>query len=236
MWWLASAAFAVIPAKEDPRELEIGAGAFFDAGGEFMTQPTDNKDGATTLLPFNGFAGFSPGGGIGIDFRYKGIVGLEFDIVRRSQVGKSEFTINGVDFPWQIQQPATQLPLLLKLSAPVGLVHPNLFGGIEPVIAGDSTVVQPAWPQGFGAPDISAEAGSWLYVTFGIGFEFCLPIEDLDFRIPFNIRLSDNPSLPKSAFDRAEYVIDDGQLSRIAYVSEWQYQASITLGVWYFFM
>ena len=236
MWWLASVAFAGIPAKEPPRELEIGAGGFFDAGGEFMTQPTDNKDGSLTSLPFNGFAGFSPGGGIGIDFRYKGILGLEFDIVRRLQVGKSEFTINGVDFPWQIEQRATQLPLLLKLSAPIGLVHPNLFGGIEPVIPGPATTVQPGWPTGFAGPSIEAAAGSWLYLTFGLGFEFALPIEGADLRIPFAIRLSDNPSLPESAFERADYIMEGGQLQRIVYVSEWQYQAAITLGVWYHFL
>jgi hypothetical protein len=234
MWWCAAAAWAVIPAKEDPREFELGAGAFFDAGGEFMTQPTDNKDGSTTAsIPFNGFAGFSPGGGIGLEFRYRGIVGLELDFVRRSQVAQSEFTIEGVDFGWRIQQPATQIPFLVKLTAPVGIVRPNLFGGIEAVIPGDPTVTPPDWPVDL---DLTAQSGSWMYVTFGLGFETALPIEDVDLRIPFNIRLSTNPSLPDSAFERATYTIDEGRLVRIDYVAEWQYQAAVTIGVWYYFL
>lgn len=238
MWLLATAALAVVPAKEDPREFELGAGLFFDAGGEFLTQPTDNKDGSTTgAVPFNGFAGFSPGGGLGLEFRYKGIVGLEVDVVRRAQVAKSEFTINGVDFGWQIEQPAWQVPVLVKLSAPVGLVRPNLFGGIEAVIPGNTTVVQPAWPL---AIDITADAGSWTYVTFGLGAEFALPIEEVDLRIPFAVRLSTNPSTPKSAFERATYTIEqqggNSVLTRIDYVAEWQYQAAVTLGVWYHFL
>ncbi|MBA2320425.1 MAG: hypothetical protein H0V89_04650 [Deltaproteobacteria bacterium] len=232
MWFLATAALAVIPAKEDPREFELGAGAFFDAGGEFMTQPDDNIDGQPGL-PYNGFAGFSPGGGIGIDFRYRGIIGLELDFVRRTQVAKSEFTIDGTTFPWSIRQSATQIPVLVKLTAPVGLVRPNLFGGIEAVIPGDTSVVDPEWNVDV---DLTADAGTWMYVTFGLGFEFALPIEEHDLRIPLNIRLSTNPSLPESAFERATYDVENGVLEGVDYVSEWQYQAAVTLGLFYHFL
>ncbi len=241
MWIaLALAAHAEIPAREPPREIEVGAGLFFNAGGVFMTQPTDNKDGEPGL-PYNGFAGFSPGAGLQLEARYKGIIGLEIDFTRWSQNAESEFTIDGTSYPWFIRQGAWQIPILLKLTAPVGIVRPNLFVGPEFVLVGETTVEQPAWPV---AVDLTAGTPNYMLWTFGLGFETALPIEGLDLRIPFAIRLSQNPGFPKSAFDRATYQVNGapwdgtagGNLQAIDYISEWQYQAAVTLGVSYFFL
>ena len=242
MWIaIATLAHAEVPALEPARDIEVGAGLFFNAGGVFMTQPTDNKDGRPGL-PYNGFGGFSPGGGLQLEARVHGFVGLELDISRWAQTGKSEFTINGTSYPWSIQQNAWQVPLLLKFTAPVGIVKPSLFVGPEFVFVGTTTVNPPAWP----ITGVALTAGTPNYTlwTFGIGFETALPVEKMDFRIPFQIRLSDNPGIPKSAFDRATYTVDgqpwdqvsNGTLEGVDYISEWQYQAAVTLGLSYFFL
>ncbi len=242
--WIAMAlvANAAVPAKEPPREIEVGAGLFFNAGGVFMTQPADNKDGKPGL-PYNGFAGFSPGAGLQLEGRYKGIVGLEVDVTRWAQNAESEFTIEGISYPWFIRQGAWQIPVLLKLTAPVGIVRPNLFVGPEFVLVGNTTVEEPVgWPA---AVDLTAGTPNYMLWTFGLGFETAVPIEGVDLRIPFAIRLSANPGIPKSAFDRATYQVDGapwdgttsgGTLQRIDYISEWQYQAAVTLGVSYWFL
>jgi hypothetical protein len=243
MFWLAMAvtARAEVPANEPPRDYELGAGLFFNAGGVFMTQPADNKEGLPGL-PYNGFGGFSPGAGLSIDFRFHGIVGLELDFTRWAQKGLTTFDVNDVTYHWSIQQAAWQVPLLLKLTAPVGILKPQLFVGPEFIFPGKTSVNPPADLPGDIA--ITADADPWTDWTFGLGFELAIPIEGVDLRIPFQIRLSDYPGEPKSAFDRATYHMNNGQpfplgnppLTGIDYVSEWQYQAAITLGLSYTFL
>lgn len=239
MWIaLALAAHAEVPAKEPPRDFEVGAGLFFNAGGVFMTQPDDNIDGDPGL-PYNGFAGFSPGGGLQVEARYKGIVGLEVDLTRWAQRAQTEFTIDET-YPWEIRQGAWQVPILLKLTAPVGIVRPNLFVGPEVVLVGKTTIVEPEWSE---AVALTASTENYVLWTFGAGMETAIPIEGVDLRIPFAVRLSANPGSWASAYDRATYQVDGapydgtpGTLEAIDYDSEWQYQAAITVGLSYWFL
>jgi len=235
----AQEAAATAAAKALP--IEIGAQAYFNAGGVFMLQPEDNK-GGDPGLPFNGFAGFSPGAGFGLEFRAFRVVGLEINATRWHQVARSEFTLNDQTWNWSIAQNAWQVPVLFQLTAPTGAVQPNLFVGPEFVFPGDATVTDQAWPL---AVDLSAGTDAYTLLTFGFGFEFVPPIPKVDLRIPFDIRLSTSPGYPKSAFDRATYYVDGvpydpdssfGTLTAIDYDSQWQYQAAVSLGLAYYFL
>lgn len=231
LWACITVASAVEPPSE--RTVALGAGAFFNAGGTFMTQPRDRSyPGLVGELPFSGWAGFSPGGGVALDVRLKDAVGLEIDVFRSKDHAQSEYGINGVDIGFAVDQPAWHIPILLKGSLPSDSVSPVLFVGYHLVLPGDPRLEQPA-----GLPwQLSAKSSSYDLWMFGFGFEAKLPIEDVDLRIPFHLRGSVNTPYPKSATERATYDIDaGGVLQGMEYDLQWEYHAGITLGLsWYF--
>lgn len=214
-----------------------GAGLFFNAGGSFMTQP---NGGVTPYdLPYNGFAGYASGVGIALDGRVKDIVGLEIDFVHAKDHAESQFSINLADgsdatFDWSIDQPAWHVPILLKAGIPSPIVRPELFLGPEIVLPSDPVVNDPVAESGsytWGIP-LSAHSDSYTLFTFGFGFEFKLPIDPVDIRLPLTIRGSFNPSTPSEATERADYTVNgNDQVTAIDYLSEWQYHAAITAGV-----
>jgi hypothetical protein len=214
------------------RPVALGVGAFFNAGGSFMTQPQDRSyPGFAGEIPFSGWAGFSPGGGLAVDFRVKDAIGLELDVFRSNDHSQSKYGINGVDVFLAVDQPAWHIPILLKVGVPSDRVSPVLFFGYEMVLPGDPTLPQPA-----GLPwGVTAKASNYDLWILGLGVEAKLPIDGVDLRVPFNLRGSINTPYPTVATQRATYDVDQaGILHSMEYDLQWQYHAGITLGLtWY---
>jgi len=232
LWMIGAAALATAPPTE--RDFALGVGGFFNAGGTFMTQPQDrtHPDFAGEL-PFSGWAGFSPGGGFALDFRFRDFIGIEVDVIRSTDKAETEYTINGTDYRFGVRIPSWHIPIMLKAGIPSKGVSPNLFIGVNTVIPGAIDFPQPA-----GIPwQMTAQSKTYSHFLFGLGFEGRLPIEGVDIRIPFTLRGSLNPNYPDAAVDRAVYDIDpNGVFRSMEYDLRWQYHAAVTLGVAYYFL
>jgi hypothetical protein len=215
---------------ERPPLLAVGGGAWINFGGSFMTQPPDNKDGDGVVLPYNGFAGFSPGFAVGGDVLWRGILSFETDLLFNHDVGISEFTFDGVSYRWRLRQWALHVPLLFKVGPPTGPARPWLAIGNELVFPFKPSVSTPTFPE---PTALSAEAGFYDCWTAGIGMDLLVPVNGLDLRVPITFaRASYNPSVPLSAFDRATYDVRGPDSVAIRYVSEWEIHASIAFGGW----
>ncbi|MEZ4323287.1 MAG: hypothetical protein R3F61_37835 [Myxococcota bacterium] len=235
LWMVVAPALAQNVAPPGERPVALGVGGFFNAGGTFMTQPPDRTiDGFAGELPYSGWGGFSPGGGVSLDFRVKDIVGIEVDFIRSIDQARSKYTVNNVDFPFEVKTPSWHIPIMLKLGIPSASVSPNLFIGVNNILPDKDIELET--PAGLGW-QLSAHSSSYQRLFFGIGFEGRLPIDGVDIRIPFSLRGSAAPSYPDSATDRATYDIGPGGLLiGMDYDLRWQYHAGIALGVAYYFL
>jgi len=194
--------------------LDVGISGLFYASGSFLDEPPESG------IPYPGFGGFNPsGGGLALDVRYLGIVGVEIDLLFTEDIGGGE--INDQDV--EIGQEALHVPILLKVQAPLAIFKPNLFIGYEFVFVEESkaeTVFS----------NIGSEASDYEVLTFGLGFEIALPIPSVDIRIPLSLRGSVNLDTPETVEERT--TVERGQ---ITYNSEWKFHTGVTLGVaWYF--
>ncbi|MCB9674067.1 MAG: hypothetical protein H6737_03065 [Alphaproteobacteria bacterium] len=232
LWMLVGTALATAPPTE--REVALGVGAFFNGGGTFMTQPQDRTGFGLVDLPFSGFAGFSPGGGVSVDFRWRDIVGVEVDLIRSIDTAQSEYGINGVDYRFKAVVPSWHIPMMLKAGIPSKGVSPNLFFGVNVVVPGEPEIQLPT-PNGI-PWQMTAQTKTYSRMFFGLGFEGRLPIDGVDIRIPFTLRGSMATSYPNSAIERAEYDIRNNVLFGMEYDLRWQYHAAVTLGVSYYFL
>lgn len=236
---LAAVSLALWATPAAAREFEIGAGPLFHAGGSFLTQPSDRTGGPNgAFLPYHGFAGFGPGGGIGLDLRWREVLGLEIDLIRSVDkvTGKSDYQERGsVDI--DIEQPALHVPIMLKGVLPAGWVRPSVLAGIELVRPGKATVTQEV--RG-GLPwnaALAASADPYEMFLFGFGLEFALPIRGIDLRVPVSFRASINPRTPDSARELADWEFgSEGTPTKVNYHTEWQYHAAITAGLFYHFL
>lgn len=219
--------------------VKIGAGLIGVVGGNFLDKPDDThpkyQNVSVGIETYPGFGGVSSGAGVMLDGRFFGMLGLEIDVIRSSDHGHGDLTINGTKFTMTIGQSAWHVPVLAKLVAPLPVVRPMLFVGPELVFpASAEGKVDPVYP---GFPAISAAADSYMVITGGIGMEFKLPLPALDLRIPFTLRGGYNPSLGDTLDDRATHVItpvpgtNAVSIDKVEYKSEWRYQTYATLGV-----
>lgn len=223
---LAAASAADLP-------VEAGAGLFFNAGGTFMSAPTDDVvDGF--VVPTGGWGGYGNGGGLALEARVFGAVGLELDLVRRSDVAQSQYTINGTVLRFTATQGAWHLPILLKFVVPVGIVRPNLFGGGELVFPGSPSITQPDAL----STTLAAHTEAYKAWAFGLGLEIVPPIEPIDLHFPISFRGAYNTGVGSSAAERADYTLDPGSnlLTEIDHKTVWQWHASVTVGATWFFL
>jgi hypothetical protein len=161
---------------------------------------------------------------------WRGIASLELDLLLNHDVAISEFTTGGISYRWRIAQWAVHLPLLVKVGTPSGPARPWLAVGSEWVLPTRPKVIVPNWPIDTA---ISASAGPYHAWTAGIGVDLFLPVEALDVRVPITLaRASYSPGVPLSAYDRAVYTVEDGELTEIAYTAEWEIHASVAVGGW----
>ncbi|MBI5532732.1 MAG: hypothetical protein HY898_08465 [Deltaproteobacteria bacterium] len=231
-----SLALAAEPEEEGPKDkkLSFGVGLLAFVGAGFIDKPS-NRDATKGGGPahddfYPGFGGGTYGGGLMLEGRFLGIVGLEMDIFRSSDRGRGDVTVNGVKSTIELGQSAWHIPLLVKATISISpYVRPCIFAGPELVFPGDASAsASPnvAAPVG---PTPTATVDNYTMITGGLGFEFRLPIKDVDVRIPLSFRGSYH-SLGSTVGDRIHYTATGWVID-----TTWKYQTQATLGASYFF-
>ncbi len=225
------------------REWEVGASIFGFGNGNFIEQPK----GADKDEPYPGFAGAGGGGGIGLGAMWRGTIGLELQIIKSQENAEGALNFDFGTVTLQMDQSSWHIPLILKIAAPTNSVRPFLFVGpdfVFPEASGTSDpasvrIIQAGAGQGTNplndAPTtelkLGAHAESYTAWTFGFGFDFLLDVGGPDIRIPLTFRGSYNPDLPVKASERSRITNTAKE-----YLSEWEWQAFVSLGVAYYFM
>jgi hypothetical protein len=234
-------------APEREKQWELGVGFLGLVGGSFLSELSDRDkrfpfevDGQSrgeVVFTYPGFGGVGGGGGLALEANWRGIVGLEVDVLYTRDQGKGD--IDG--FEITMAQWALHIPLLLKVGLPAGLVRPFLVVGPEFVIPGDPEVsgdLPPLAVPGVGTATASLEgqADPYVAIAFGLGFEFRLPVENADLRIPLTLRGSYNPGVGDKGADRQSLSCSTtGRACTVTLNSEWEWQAAATLGLAYYF-
>lgn len=235
---LALATLAAATAQARPHKVEIGIGAAGFMNGTFMSEPAEDKKLVTVeglappnnqaKVPYPGFWGLAGGGGVQLNAMYKGMIGMELDLLFSQDTGKGE--INEVEI--EMSQGAFHIPLLVKAAIPLKTVRPFLLLGPEFVLPGD-----PELTSDVDIGDLKAEADPYINLQAGFGFEFQLPVSGVDLRVPLSFRGSINFDTPEGLDGRvrlSEYDPASGAIKLEGINSEWEYQAFIMLGLsWY---
>ncbi|MSP72616.1 MAG: hypothetical protein EXR76_10640 [Myxococcales bacterium] len=242
-------------------KVEFGLGGLGFVNGAFMTEPSETDkitqigqtpDGrpAVAAVPYPGYAGVGGGGGLTFNVMYRGAIGAQLDLLFSHDQGKGEIN----DMEIELSQTAFHMPFLVRGAIPLKHVRPFIFVGPELVVPGEAKVdttvrfefVPPSKRSAgeeivrylpllvAGVPTPVGQAGAYLNLQTGFGFEFLIPSEDdLDIRIPLTFRGSFNFDTDEGVDGRLKF--SDGPISDGKYVksinTEWQYQAFITLGV-----
>ena len=210
-----------------PREWELGVSAHGQVGGSFLSEPDDKAvtQGSPFEYSYPGFAGVGGGGGVGLHLAWRGMLGVVTELSYTKDSGRG--AIGGADIT--LTQWALHVPLMVRAAVPSE--HFRLFAQVGPeFVLPQSPSAE--YDEAIVVTDVNAAADSYINIAFGLGCEFMLPVEEVDLRIPFTLRGSINPSTPAAARDR----IRDAELpQRMSLVSEWEYQAAVSIGLaWYF--
>jgi hypothetical protein len=222
-----SAVVAGLCFSANAQAVQLGVGLMAGAGGNFIEKP----DPFSILSPYPGlqpnpgFGGATFGGGLALDLRILPFIGLELDILRKSDKGTG--TYNNVDFT--IGGGATHVPILAKFLLPSPLVAPFAILGGEFVSPSDGDAEAKA--NGITAP-VPQWANSYWMFTFGLGMEIKLPLPVVDIRIPISLRGSITPGASSDAIDRSRPTATPGLFS---YNAEWQYAFSLNAGAQIYF-
>ncbi|HVU04233.1 MAG TPA: outer membrane beta-barrel protein [Polyangiaceae bacterium] len=229
---LLAAATAFVAFESRAIAFEFGAGLMGVAGGNFQNKP-DRRPTDPNNNP--GFGGTTVGGGLMLDGRVlDGLLGLEVDVLRTTDSGGGDVTVNGVTGHVKISQGAWHVPILFKLTIPSPVVAPMFFVGPEIVAPGshDGSVDGP-----FSAVvTVHSKSDTYTMLTLGGGVEIKLPLPILDLRIPIGLRLSYNPGLSDKYADRTTNTINaTGTSGDVTYSSEMKYAVSATLGAALYF-
>ncbi len=223
--------------KQAEPQWEFGVGAFGGVIGSFMLEPSEKNKlftfmGAIVDVPYSGFGGVGGGGGITASALYKGVIGLEVQLYKAEESVGGHLDIGGTRHKITLNKSVWHLPLLLKLAAPTRGVRPFLFGGFDFVFSGDAEIDTTLTPSG-------ALGDAYTAANFGLGFDFILPIDGQDIRIPLMLRGSRNFGLGESVEDLMD--LDNcrlqgrGLVCGNIYRTAWHWQAFVSLGVSYHF-
>lgn len=217
-------------AHADIPAIDVGVGALGFFGGNFLTEPDDKSpEDSNFEVPYPGFGGTGAGGGLILEARALGIVGLETGLYFGTQEATGD--IDDVDIT--LRQRSLHIPLLLKLALPGALVSPNIFGGLEFVIPQESEAEQEVTALVDG---VTGKGDPYKNITFGVGIEFKLPIPGIDLRIPFSIRGTRNLDDDGSIDSRVQYTTQGRLLRSGEFSTEWSWQTTATLGLAYYFL
>lgn len=244
---LTLATLASATASARPHKVEIGIGAAGFMNGSFMSEPAEDKKLVTVegtdpqvqaKVPYPGFWGLAGGGGVQLNAMYRGMIGMELDLLFSVDKGAGQITLNSgesneVKVNLTMSQGAFHIPLLVKAAIPLKSVRPFVLLGPEFVLPGDPELTTDLEI----SPEIKAEAGPYINLQTGFGFEFQLPVSGVDLRVPLSFRGNINFDTPEGLNGRVkltEVTSTSGQPSLKSINSEWEYQAFITLGLtWY---
>ncbi|MGM0576936.1 MAG: hypothetical protein ACQEXJ_14525 [Myxococcota bacterium] len=240
MRWFAAALAALLllaPDTSSAREWEVGVSLFpAYPVGSFIDEPSESdklvtQNGTTFKVPYPGFGGVGVGlPTLSFSASWRGIIGLETGFGVTLDRGTGE--INTIDLT--IEQTTAHVPFLLRVGAPLEGVRPYLFGGVDVVLPLDSKLTTDG--PGVIAAEADAEADPYWAWAFGLGFEFILPVESVDLRIPLVLGGTLNPNVEDKAVDRFETLeCSASGCSTVVIDSAWQYQAYARIGLaWYF--
>ncbi len=234
------------PAEAPPPEpaprigIELGFSGFGFVNGSFIDEPAENDkivdiDGTLVKLPYSGFGGVGYGGGVGLMVGWQGIAALETQVFHSFDGGAGNIVYDGTRYEFEMGQNAWHVPLLLRLSPPITPVRPFVFGGPEWIFPGSATF---DFSGGNVRDDWDAIAEDYRVWAFGFGLDVIIPVGGHEVRVPLTFKGAYNTDLGSSAEARTEL---DGctvrrglaECETQAYVSEWQWQAFITVGVQY---
>jgi hypothetical protein len=211
---------SVLPGRAhaiEPQLVSFGVGALGVVGGQFLDEPPDSD------VFYPGFAGLGAGGGLMLEARFVGFVGVEIDVLRTGDHGSGTATINNVDIDLTLGQGAWHVPVLAKLVLPSPVVAPYVIFGPQFVFPSEPTTeVRSAAP----VPAQRATADNYVMLTGGLGMEIKLPLPTLDLRIPVSLRGSYNPGVGNSLAERRE-----GTQPVFTYRTEWKYAIALAAGV-----
>lgn len=218
-----AASALLVPAPAHAEGFEFGAGLMGIVGGNFLDKPERSN-----LQPdiYPGYGGMTLGGGLVLDPRFlDGWLGVELDVIRSTDKGKGDVTINGIKITHTLGQTSWHVPVLAKLTIP-SPVAPQFFLGPEFVFPStpESTTEPPGIP-------ITATADNYVSITGGAGIEIKLPLPVIDLRIPVGLRVSYTPSVPSGFSER----VTPTSFTSAVYHSEWKYAFNFTLGAVLFF-
>jgi hypothetical protein len=172
---------------------------------------------------------------------WRGIVGLEIQFMFSKENAEGALNFQTGTVALQIEQSSLHIPLMLKLAAPTKSVRPFLFVGPDFVFPEAEGTTDPANVSFVtinpisNAPTnqllIGAHADDYMAWTFGFGFDFLLDLDGQDIRIPLTFRGAYNGDLPVKASERTRVTSSSKD-----YLSEWEWQAFISLGVAIYFL
>lgn len=165
-----------------------------------------------SLLPEYG--GLRLGYGASLDVRFLGIVGLEVDVIQSTDTGSAEISSFGEN-KVSIGQSAWHLPVLLKVTIPLPLIHPVILAGIDWVYPDACSVKG-------GNENALCAVNPYSTWNVGVGSEIRVPLPFMDLRIPISLRY---------AFLRETSGVSAGDVPR----SEWSGDLYGTAGVSFYF-
>ena len=186
---------------------------------------------------YPGFAGLSSAIGLVTELRFFRYFGIELDVLYTRSKGSADMRVTNFatktesGFELEVGHAGLSLPLLFKAIVPGKTVSPFFFLGPEFVrpedkasftVTGENTTP-------------TAYAGytkDYTMFTFGLGFEFHLPIPKVDLRIPLSIRGAYNPGVEDTRESRVRYSPDSGPpIVQESFAAEWQYTIRAQLGL-----
>lgn len=237
---LALLLWAPAPAVADWMDtLELGVGVRGSLGGSYSGSPdvlrADVEGVSVEPVPYEGWWGFGPGGGLNLDARLFGWLGLELGILITRDKGEEELEYQGVEADLVGINTSLHLPLAVVLTLPARGLRPLLLLGYEVVVPLSTTSTY-----GSDRLEVETEADAYSLLHTGLGFEVDLPIDGYDLRIPFVFRVAINLfSDSETLDDRARYegtrrgptvVVD-----KATYGTEYDAHLTLTTGLtWYF--
>ena len=237
---------SAMPTRSAAADWEIGVEVGGFAVASFITEPKEADKTARILnvpvrVPYSGFGGVGGGGGLTINALWRDFVGLQIGIWNAQESAQSNLDIidyrpgGSANSRYELtaNKSAWHIPVALKLAIPFSTVRPHLLIGFDfvfPSSAEIDTTLQ----------NTAADDRSYSALHFGLGFDFLLPIKDVDIRIPLVLRGNYNSGLGTKVEDRMSF--DNCSLNMGAtacdyeYRTDWQFQAFISLGIAYYFL
>ncbi len=233
---------APAPAAADWMDsLELGVGVRGSLGGSYAGAPevlTAEVEGVQVdPVPYEGWWGFGPGGGLNLDARLFGWLGLELGFLITQDEGKEDLEYQAVESQLIGQNTSLHVPLALVLTLPVRGLRPLLLLGYEVVVPLSTSSEYDS-----DRLEVETEASTYTLLHTGLGFEVDLPVDGYDLRIPFALRMAINMASDSETLEgRARYegkrlgpsqTVD---LEKAVYSTEFDAHLTITTGLtWYF--